>query len=159
MALLETLMIEVGTSIAKSILKVWLKDSNIASDASSSITDALKSWTKDRIAQRRAEQQLLTIGEKVGESLLPIFETDGAQFDEGTRTAIALAVAKTLNIVSSTVLAQQDLAPADLAKYLSEHPIGIEHFNETERSLYHQIIFESCEYIVDIASQLPAVTA
>ncbi len=158
MALLETLMIEVGTSIAKSILKVWLKDSDMALDASASIMDALKSWTTDRIAQRRAEQQLLAIGEKVGESLLPIFETDGAHLDEGSRTAIALAVAETLNTVSSSILAQHDLAPSELAKYLLANSSGTQHFSDTEKSLYQRIIFESCEYIVDIASQLPAFT-
>jgi hypothetical protein len=158
MALLETLMIEVGTSIAKSILKAWLKDSDIALNASSSIIDALKSWTTDRIAQRKAEQQLLAIGEKVGESLLPIFETEGAHLDEGSRTAIALAVAETLNTASSSVLAQHDLAPSALARYLLAHPSGTQDFSETEKFLYQRIISESCEYIVDIASQLPAFT-
>jgi len=157
MALLEVLMIEVGTSIAKSILKVWVK-SDIASDASASIIDTFKSWTTDRIAQRRAEQQLSAIGEKVGESLLSIFETEGAHLDEESRTAIALAVAETLNTASSSVLAQHDLAPSELAKYLLAHPSGTQHFSETEKSLYQRIISESCEYIVDIASQLPAFT-
>jgi hypothetical protein len=135
MALLETLMFEVGTSIAKSILKVWLKDSDMAFDASASIMDALKSWTTDRIAQHRAEQQLLAIGEKVGESLLPIFETDGAHLDEGNRTAIALAVAETLNTVTSSILAQHDLAPSELAKYLIANPSGTQHFSDTRKAL------------------------
>jgi hypothetical protein len=158
MALIETLTIELGSSIAKSILKIWLKDSSIASDASSSIIDVLKSWTTDRTAQRQAQRQFDEIGEKIGESLLPIFEADNANLDEGSRTAIALAVAETLNLTSSTVLAQNDLAPTELAKHLLQNAIGIQHFSDTERSLFQRIISESCEYIVDIASQLPTFT-
>src|SRR5436305_1207191 len=116
MALVETLMIEVGSSIAKSILKVWLKDSDLLSDASGSIVDVFSSLTKDRIAQRRAKEQFEKIGEQVGENLLPLFLTEGANLDEPTRTAIALAVAETLNTASSAVLAQHNLAASELAK-------------------------------------------
>ena len=158
MALIETLTIELGSSIAKSILKLWLKDSDIASDASSSLIDVLKSWTTDRTAQRRGQRQFEEIGEQVGENLLPIFEKDGANLDEGSRTAVALAVAETLNTVSSAILAQHNLAPAELAKYLLDHPIGTQYFNDTEKSLYQRIISESCEYIINIASRLPAFT-
>src|SRR5260370_37435696 len=116
MALIETLTIELGSSIAKSILKLWLKDSDIASDASSSLIDVLKSWTTDRTAQRRGQRQFEEIGEQVGENLLPIFEKDGANLDEESRTAVALAVAETLNTVSSAILAQHNYAPAALPK-------------------------------------------
>lgn len=157
MPLLETLLFDVGTSVSKSILKAWLK-ADIVSDASSGAVDAFKSWTIDRITQHRAQKQLEEIGEKVGESLLPIFEKDGANLDEGSRSAIALAVAETLNTLSGKILAQNNLDPSDLAQYLWEHPSGIQHFDDTEVSLFKRIISESCERIVDIASQFPTVT-
>src|SRR5579872_2374886 len=157
MPLIETLTIELGSSIAKSILKRWLKD-DMAADASSSIIDVLRSWTTDRTVQQRANRQLEEIGEKVGENLLPIFEIDGANLDDASRTAVALAVADTLNTLSSNILVQHNLEPSELTKYLLEHPIGIEGFNDTEKSLYRSIISESCQYIVDIASQLPTFT-
>ena len=65
MPLLEVLTIEVGTSIVKAILKMWLKDSSIASDVSLTIVDILKSRTTDKLAQRRAQRQFEVIGEKV----------------------------------------------------------------------------------------------
>ena len=158
MALIETVTIELGTSIAKSILKTLLIKSDIASDASSTILDILNSWALDRTTQRKALRQFEDIGEKVGESLLPIFEIDGSNLDEGSRTAVAIAVAETLNTVSSAMLAQYNLAPTELATYLLKNPQGTAHFSETENYLYKRIITESCEYIVDIASQLPAFT-
>jgi len=158
MPLIETLSLELGSSIAKALLKSWLKNSDMAVDASSSLVDVLKSWTADKTTQRRAQRQFEEIGEKVGESLLPIFEKEGANLDEGSRNAVALAVAQTLNSASSAVLAQNNLASTELTTYLLHHPFGTEHFNETEQLLYQRIISESCERIVTIASQLPAFT-
>ncbi|HWS83193.1 MAG TPA: NACHT domain-containing protein [Ktedonobacteraceae bacterium] len=155
MSLIATLSIEVGASIAKSILKLWLKDFDIAVDTASTIVDMLKSKMTDRVAQQRAQRQFEAIGEKVGESLLPIFEADGT-LDEGSRTAVALAVAETLNTISGEAMVQLNLDPSRLATYLlDKHPATGYHFNETETLLYQRIISESCAYIVDIASQLP----
>src|SRR5947209_13889231 len=132
MPLLEALTIDVGASIAKSILKIWLK-SDIATDASASIVDVLKSRTTDRLAQQRARQQFEKIGEKVGESLLPLFEIDGARLDDGSRTAVAMAVAETLNTATSDVLAHHNLEPANLAKHLlNAHPGKSYNFSDTE---------------------------
>lgn len=158
MPLIETLSIEVGSSIAKSILKLWLKDSNILSDAATSILDVLKARTTDRLAQQRGERLFREIGEKVGENLLIVFEAEGAKLDEGSRTSVALAVMETLDKVSSAVLVQYQLEPSKLAKYLLKHPVATQGFNEAEQSLFKRIIEETCEYIVDIASQLPVFT-
>lgn len=155
MSLIAVLSIEVGASIAKSILKLWLKDSNIAVDATSTIVDVLKSKTTDRVAQQRAQRQFEAIGEKVGESLFPIFEAH-SNLDEGSRTAVALAVAETLNTISGEVITELNLDPAYLATHLlNKHPATSYHFNETETQLYRRIISEACAYIIDIASQLP----
>src|SRR5207302_301112 len=99
------------------------------------------------------------IGEKVAESLLPLFEMDGATLDEGSRIAVALAVSETLNTATSALLARHNLEPAEIAKQLLiDHPASSYHFSDTEGRLYEQIMRESCEYIVDIASQLPHFT-
>ena len=159
MPLLETLAIDVGGSIAKAILKRWLGSNTFFSDTASSVADVLKGSVTDRLAQQRARQQFEAIGEKVGVSLQPIFEMDGATLDEASRTAVALAVAETLNTATSSLLAQHNLEPTEIAhQLLTEHPTDSYHFSETEGRLYEQIVSESCQYIVDIASQLPHFT-
>jgi len=159
MPLLEALAIDVGASIAKAILKRWLGNTGPIPDTTSSIVDLLKTRTADRIALQRAQRQFETIGERVGESLLPIFEVEGARLDESTRTAVALAVAQTLNTATSEVIAQHNFEPAEVAKLLLlNHPAQSYHFSDTEGRLYERIISESCEYVVDIASQLPQFT-
>lgn len=153
--LLTDLSIEIGPAIAKSILKLWLKDLNIVVDAASTVIDMLKSKTTDRVAQKRGQRQFEAIGEKVGESLLPILEAHG-NLNKGRYTAVALAVAETLNTISGEATAQLNLDPSHLAKYLlNKHSATNYHFNETETLVYQRIISESCAYIVDIASQLP----
>src|SRR5947209_4479582 len=116
MPLLETLMIDVGGSIAKALLKRWLSDNTLVSDAASSAADVLKGRLSDRLAQQRARQQFETIGEKVGESLWPLFEMDGAALDEQSRTAVAMAVAETLNTAASELL--------------RDHPASSYHFTD-----------------------------
>ena len=77
MPLLETLMIDVGGSIAKSLLKRWLSDNSLVSDAASSAADVLNGRLTDRLAQQRARQQFETIGEKVGESFMAPLRNGG----------------------------------------------------------------------------------
>ena len=120
-----------------------------------------KSRTSDALAQRRGQRQFETIGEKVGESLLPLFESEGARLDEGDRTAVAIAVAEAFNKskLSSELLAQRNLEPTELARHvLTTQPTATRDFSAAGTALYQRIIQESCAYIVDIASQLPAFT-
>jgi len=157
MPLVEAVTIELGSAIAKSILKTWLKDSSIGQDISSSLIDLLKIRTSDVLAQRRGLRQFEKIGEMVGEDLLPIFEREGARLDDSSRTAVALAVADAINQLSSDLLAKRNLDPTELEAYLlGTYPPTQQHFDSTESELYRRIIQLSCPYIVDIASQLPS---
>jgi len=155
------MVIEVGSAIAKSILKLWLKDSTIAQDVTSSLVDLIKSRTSDVIAQQRGRRQFEEIGEKVAESLIPIFEVEGARFDEGTRTAVAYSVAETFNTskITSELLVESNLDPTRLEKHIIvTHPTAAGLLGEAATAFYLRIIRESCTYIVDIASHLPSFT-
>jgi hypothetical protein len=52
MPFLEALAIEVGSSVIKSVLNIWLKDNSIASEAPSAIANLFKSETSDFLARR-----------------------------------------------------------------------------------------------------------
>jgi hypothetical protein len=161
MALVELVAIELGSAIAKSILKLWLKDTAFGDELSSSFVDLLKSKTSDLLAQRRGARQFETIGEQVGESLLPLFQAEGAGLDDGDRTAVAMAVVATFkrSKISSELLTKRDLEPIQLAHYmLNVNPDATRDFSEAATELYRRIMKESCTFIVDIASQLPTFT-
>jgi predicted NACHT family NTPase len=158
-ALLETLVLTVGPAIAKSILKSWLQDSDLAASASSSLVDLLSAKTKDGIARQKGSRQFEAIGEKVAESLLPLFEE--SRLEENSQIAIALAVAETLNNtpLKPALLVQKDLNPAELANFLIEANRNVvRDFSAGETALYKRIIVEVSGDVVDIASNLPRFT-
>ena len=73
MPLLETLTLQVAPTIAKTVLKIWLKDSKSISEASSSLVDIFNSITTDVVAQQRGRRQFEEISEKIVQNLIPIF--------------------------------------------------------------------------------------
>lgn len=161
MAIIETLTVELGSSIAKAILKVWLKDNSIASDITSDLLGLLKGKTQDVLAQQRAKRQFEAIGEKVAENLLPLFEAENSKVEEGAQIAIAMGISKILNNskIDTALLAQEDIDPARLLSYLQElHPDRIQDLSKSESEFFERVLSEICQNIVDIASELPAFT-
>lgn len=120
MPLTTTLAVSVGPAIAKGILKVWLKDKDILASVGATIVDLIGSRTSDVFARKKAERQFQEIGDRVAQSLLPPFESDGAHLDENGRTAVALAVSETLEKtpITAAFLLDRKLDPTDLANHL-----------------------------------------
>ncbi|MCH8805288.1 MAG: hypothetical protein IH986_04295, partial [Planctomycetes bacterium] len=151
--------VALGGAIAKGILKLWLKDHAVGAMVGADLVDILKSKTKDRLAREKGVVHFRAIGLKVAESLLPVFEDEGAGIDEGGLTAVALAVVGTLEKtpITSEILAARNLDPQRLADHLrkdrGKFTVG---FGEVESALYDRIISESSQQIVDVASDLPA---
>ncbi|MGB0386920.1 MAG: NACHT domain-containing protein [Ardenticatenaceae bacterium] len=156
MAFLETLLLTVGPAIGKGVLARWLGESEVAGEVGGSLVDLLAARTGDRVAQRRGARQFEEIGERVAESLLPLFE--GALLEEGSREAVALQVAETLNgtPLDAQWLAERNLEPSEVARCLLEaRPEATRDFSGAEKALYERVIRESASAMVDIASQLP----
>src|SRR6266567_122199 len=153
----EVAAIQLGSAIAKLILKLWLKDPALGEDTLSTTLDLLKTRTSDVFAQRRGELQFAAIGDQIGESLLPLLKS--VHMEEGSRSAVLLTATETINKskLSSEIIAEYNLDPMALAKYVLEtYPEATRVFNENEGAFYRRIIEEACIYIVDIAPQLPS---
>src|SRR5713226_9791978 len=89
-----------------------------------------------------------------------MFEHEG-DLDQGDRLAVANAVKEALSRakLSSEVLIQRNLDPGRLAQYIIDaYPAATYSFSTDATVFYERIIKETCTYIVDIASQLPAFT-
>jgi hypothetical protein len=159
MPILEVLSLELGTSIAKALFKLWLKDNSIASEVSSTLADIIKSKTSDLLLQRRTNRQFEAIGEKVAEDLLPLFEEENRYLSDDTKRAVALAVASLLDKteLNAKILASQNLDSRNLSEYLlsssKSYTVG---FSEQEEELFERTIVETSRNIVNIASSLPA---
>src|SRR6266498_723184 len=156
----EIIVFEIGASIAKAILKAWLKPNDIAADISADTVDYLKNKTTDIFAARNGARQFDAIGDKISQSLMPIFQAE-TDLDDAGRTAVALAIVETIKEVNitSALLASFNLEPVELAKFLLvQESKKTRDFSQTETNLYHRIIQETSRYIIDISSQLPSFT-
>ena len=115
----EIIVFEIGAIIAKAILKAWLKPSDVVVDTGSDIIDLLKSKSNDMFAARNGARQFESIGDKIAQSLMPIFQAE-TDLDDAGRTSVALAVAETIkeSNITSSLLASLNLEPAELTKFL-----------------------------------------
>src|SRR5262245_56562297 len=126
MAILETLVVQLGPTIGKFLLSFWLKDDslspNFTADGVSDILDIVKARTNDIIAQRRAVRQFTEIGEKIAESLEPIITTEFKDLDSSSRIAIITELSDVLNSakVDAVLLAKQDWEPIRLFNYVQD---------------------------------------
>jgi len=158
MGLFEVFILDLGTSIAKAILKVWLKDSKIASDITSDLPNLVRSITTNILAQQRTKRQFESIGESVSQNVYSLFHHE-AKINENSQIAIVHKVSYVLNnsAIDTKLLVAENLDAEKLANYFKKlHPRITQDLSYVETGLYERILFEVCHNIVDLASELPA---
>ncbi len=158
----ETLFFRISPAISKTILAIWLKDPslspNLIADAISDIINVFRNKTEDFFAQKQGAYEFAQIGDKVVQSLLPIFEAESSYLTEDNIFVATLAISNTLNSagINAQLLAENDLSPALLYNhFITSDPKAITELNELETRLYLRALSECSQAIVDIASQLP----
>jgi hypothetical protein len=157
MPLMEALTLNFAPAIAKSLLKFWLKDT-WAEEIPGDIVYLIKDKTADVQAQQKGKRQFEAIGEKIAESLLPLFEAEHVTFSEARKEELVALLTTTLNNARLTVeiLAARNLEPIALAKYLLRfQPEAVRDLSEPERDFFNRAVSETSRSIVDIASRLP----
>jgi hypothetical protein len=154
MALLETLTIGVGAAVAKSALKLWLKDSEIAAAAATSTVDILASKLPFAV-RRPAQREFERIAEEVGRALERFLEAECPDLPENEKAAASLAVAAALDraAISDDLLFAKNLDPLALERHvLRVVPDGD---RDLSGDLYPRILRESCNYVIEITSTRP----
>jgi hypothetical protein len=160
MALVETLIMTIGSEMGKSLLKIWLKEQPLLEAAGTSSIDILKSRTADLLSARKATREFETLGDRIAKSLEPVFRNCNLQ--ENSYDAVAFEVASAISDaqISSRLLAELSYNPARLLEHIKvQHPKGGVLFSEAETSLYNRVLDLSAQYIIDLASNLPGYTA
>lgn len=159
MALVETLIVTIGSEMGKSLLKIWLKEQPLLEAAGTSSIDLLKSKTADVLSARRAAREFETLGDRIAKSLEPIFRNCNLQ--ENSYNAVANEVFSAISDakISSQLLAELSYNPIRLLEHIKgQHPNGDALFSEAETSLYNRVLDLSAQYIIDLASNLPGYT-
>lgn len=144
---------------------MWLRDSNVASQAGSTVSDLLQGRLPEYLDQRRASRQFDQMAEEVATRLGPLIDHEYPGLAENEKAASILAVADTFDqarFADSFFLAF-DLDPVRLEDYLRTRRVEISKrpdalLNEAGRSLYERLLRESCNYTVEIAVTLPEFT-
>jgi hypothetical protein len=163
MALLETLTVQLGTAVAKVVLKLWLKDATLTQDVATSFTDTLAARIPNLLERRKVARQFEGIAEEVAERLAPYFEAEYRGLPSNEREAAASAVAAALaaaSIDDSTLLAVNLDARAleRLVRTRGGRAADSMLLSEAGSRLYDFALRESCDYIVEIATNLPRFT-
>lgn len=159
MGLIEFLVAYVGSSVAKTILKFWVRDSDFAQDVGTEIIDFLKSKVSDGIASKRGSRQFEEIAEKVAESLVPLFEHENLNEDDKKRISQAVGEAIGNLRISAELLVKKNLEPSELARFIRHSNATVKNsLSAAECAFYDRLVDQCSQYIVDIASQLPGFT-
>jgi hypothetical protein len=161
MPLFETLVSTVGPAIAKMLLKVWVGDNKIASEAGDSSVDVLTKLIPEIRTRHEAKRQLESIGERAAESLKFTFESEGKLLMVEDQEAVASLVAQTLDNgkIDAELLVEKDLDPARLAQYfISEASEQLSKLPKKRVQLFTRVVQEASQSIVEIARILPNFT-
>jgi hypothetical protein len=156
-ALLSFLILGLGESISKALLKFWLRDNSIAMDISSSLVELIKKITNDALVQHSVEKQIREIGDKVAKSVFPLFQYEG-DLSEGDRILVAQRIDAILKgtRIDSELLISNNLQPTNLVSYLEKrNPEAEDGLSQHQSDLMKRVVSEVCQSIIDIASQLP----
>lgn len=164
MPLVETLTTAVGGSIAKSLLKVWLGDADLAQATGASLSDLAEGKAKGLLEKRRLERTFERMAEEIARKLAFFLEAEFPHVPANERNAAILAAQDTIDSAQLTpdLLVANDLEPIRLEKALRGERVSIEKkrlLSLGGGELYDFLMREAANYIVEIATTLPPYKA
>jgi hypothetical protein len=156
----ETIIVTVGNSIAKSLLKFWLQDEALAQDVGLSIADLAEAKAKTFVERRSIERSFGKIAEQVASKLSPFIETEFQSTPSNEVEAAILAAQGTIDglKLDESLLLSTDLEPIRLESILRDSdPDAVKDKLLSERGagIYDYTIREAAHYIVEVVLTLP----
>ncbi|WP_176722359.1 NACHT domain-containing protein [Candidatus Thiosymbion oneisti] len=175
MTLLETLIIGIGTAVAKATLKLWLKDQEIADATIGAGAGELSGLLIKKIPDllRRNDTETLfdqKIRDLAGDSIHKVLRQEAGDIAEERLGIIANAAAETLahTPIDAKILVAHDLDDDALVEYflsrtgaaggnpaLAGRDPDNHLFAAAEQRIYRRILSHASQLIVDMASHFP----
>jgi len=162
MAILSVVTYTIGPSIAKAILKLWLKDQGILPNVIPDLLDLLKSTAQGEREARQAARRIEDLGIQVVQQMQPVFDDASSALGDSGHDTVARELATTLAAahLQPRVLVECNLDPKLLARHLTGvRPGAAKLLSGTEEALYRRLLAEAARAITEIASDLQGFDA
>jgi len=160
--MLELIAKLVAPSIAKGIIKVWLKDNVIAQSAGNSIVDLLKIKFEDFNERETVRLEFETVQNRVSNYLAELLEKEFGSLTKTQSKQVFNAVSLTIDSAELTTSTLTDfsydaqvLTQFFLKRTGSQGGNPGKSWNEKQRTLYSLLLAEASQLITNYAPQLP----
>ena len=158
---LDDAAVALGSTVVQTAIKLWLGDRSLAADVASSATDALAGRASDLLRRRQTTRLVERMTDIIAQRLEPYLNVEYSGLPENERLASIYAVRDTF---ARAQLTDEDLFAHDLnASYIDKYlrrvvpnMARIALLSDAATSLYDVLLRESCEYVVQIVTTLPA---
>jgi hypothetical protein len=157
MALLATLTLKVGSAVAKTAAKGWLKDHGSAGELAGELVDLLTGTIDDFETLRATTKLFEDLKDEVGRRLAAFVDSEFPALAENERQAAAIAVGSALDRISFLDDAlRSDLDATRLEAVAKARSTDLFVGLNTETAeLARRLLYESCAYAVTLADKLP----
>jgi hypothetical protein len=170
MPLLETLITGIGSAIAGTTLKLWLKDAPLAESVGSTVSDILIKKIPDLLKRNAVQRTFDSIRDEAAASVLKLLEKEACDVDSRRLGIVANAASATLEAttIDAKILVSYNLCADELVEYfkgrtgqeggnpaLAGKESGFQKFTTVEQDVYSRILSHASQLIVDMASSFP----
>jgi len=148
----ETILLKIGDSVSKLLLKNFFGDTTV--DIGNSLIDISRPYISEQLNQRKAKRQFEDLGDKVAQKIIPLFEHEATNISvEAVIYEVALALE---NNVSAKAVVECGLDPKLLSKaFKDSHVFPVKNFSRSEKNFYERILEEIARYVIEICTSLP----
>lgn len=151
-------MLALAAAVVKTAFKIWMKDSELATNVTDELTDLLKDRVIGFSSQRKVRRWIEDLEEIVSSRFLAYMDHEFAGITDNERQAAILAVADTFAKAKLTdrSLLEQDLDSLRLERFLrSAVPNADRDLGYQATGLYGRLLPEACAYVISLTTSLP----
>jgi hypothetical protein len=158
----ELLLARLAPVIARALAKAWIADDALLGDTASSLTEFFGRAGLGRFERRKAARELDAVGERVIqrlEAFLEVEQPGGLPDNEAQAAIMAAADVIDAGFTQPAIVLQANadaLALERLVRAAQDDVLQQALLSPLARRVYDFIVSESCAYIVQMATELPA---
>ena len=147
-----------AAAIVKASLRIWLRKDTVATEASSSIVDALKDKLSGDLEKRQAQRFFEDLEIPIAKQLRALRESEFRNMPENEWTASIQVAGESFDHAGLSVskLFTVDMDPLFLERHIRAiSPDATRDLSADGTALYDLVISKGCAYIIEIADKLP----